>query len=136
MINRPPTRIELKLEDDLVDYEETTSARKNQINKKHNNLNLNESNIIIHSLNNSSSTMKMEADGYNNNQLYKYENMNSSSNNIYNNFSSGHNNYSAEHTPPNIVMRNHSGNNITKQNIISEFISEECGDFQDRQDEE
>jgi hypothetical protein len=29
MINRPPTRIDLRLEDDLIDYEETISMRKN-----------------------------------------------------------------------------------------------------------
>lgn len=29
MLNRPATRIEVKLEDDLIDYEESTAVRKN-----------------------------------------------------------------------------------------------------------
>ena len=32
MINRPPTRIELKLEDDLIDYEERLPVTKNREN--------------------------------------------------------------------------------------------------------
>lgn len=34
MINRAPTRIELKLDDDIIDYEETQYLRKNNIQKE------------------------------------------------------------------------------------------------------
>ena len=107
MINRPPTRIELKLEDDLADYEETFEMRKRNL-QFNNNLN------SIYQPNS-------PEDIYQSNQK----------NNLFSATSSAQpcRNFNLEFSSGALVSPNpHNMNrnmNVTKQNIISEFISEE-----------
>jgi hypothetical protein len=117
MINRPPTRIELKLEDDIADYEETIDYRKRNLQKNSNN--------ILQAQYPSS-----PEDFYHGNQKINFLNFNNSDKQCRNfnlEFSSG-----AMVSPnPHSYTKNL---NITKQNIISEFISEEGNEDQGEDD--
>jgi hypothetical protein len=117
MINRPPTRIELKLEDDIADYEETIEYRKRTFQKSNNN--------ILQSQNPSS-----PEEFNHSNQKINFLNLNNTDKKCRNfnlEFSSG-----AMVSPnPHSYAKNL---NITKQNIISEFISEEGNEEQGEED--
>jgi hypothetical protein len=108
MINRPPTKIELKLEDDLIEYEETIAYRKN---------------LNLEILNNSDSFNN----NFNNNVMMQEINFSSSNNqnqinnnNLINNFP-----YSNA-SPSNMIIKNDTSSSaITKQNIVSRFSHSE-----------
>ena len=118
MINRPPTRVELKLEDDLADYEETVQIRKR-------NLQNNAYNNFLYTQNSSS-----PQESYKDSQQIGHLNFNNSEKTCRN--------FNLEFSSGALASPNpHSYNknlNITKQNIISEFISEEGNE--DQQEEE
>jgi hypothetical protein len=186
MLNRFPTRIELKLEDDIIDYEETIMYRKNL--KETSSQNIQEfefshnsysgtKNVEIRSdilqsggnVNNFNFTPK---NMLNNNLLHSAENVGKSGimpqnysylnpgqdvNNFNSNFSnlpqpnqfSSFTQINSNFNPttpyyysndsscisPNVRVGNKSLN-ITKQNIISEFISEEGGDQEEYTEDE
>jgi hypothetical protein len=186
MLNRPPTRIELKLEDDLIDFEETILYRKNlkdnnshniqefdfshnshsgnknveiepemlQSEVKINNFNFTPKNIITNNLLQSGDNEVKKGISQDN---YNYLNTAQEKNNYISNFSnlpqpnqfSSFTQISSNFNPsapyyysndsccisPNVRVANKSLN-ITKQNIISEFISEEGGDQEEHTEDE
>jgi hypothetical protein len=102
MINRAPTRIDLKLEDDLCDYEETIKQRQNI-----------QSNFEFSSSGNKS----------------KYEESETNYIPQTNNF---HSNFELNTASPNVNRNNRSvSSQITKMNVISKFISEEDEEYED-----
>jgi hypothetical protein len=199
MINRPPTRIELKLEDDLIDYEETIMYRKNlkdtsmnglnfssnsysankneEINTEMlnngglvNNFNFTPNNMINNNLlqsgggnnqnNNFHSSLTNSHSNSNFNNNPNFNNNFSSNNNISNNLNNFSNfpqpsqysnfnqiNSNINPTAPYYYSNDslcisptiRTGNksmNITRQNIISEFISEEGGEVEEYTEDE
>ncbi len=109
MINRPPTRIEVKLEDDLADYEESLEIRKKNSKISNNNK--------IQATFNSSSPAEIFAQ--NKNLKFNFSDSEKPCRNFNLEFSSG------AMKSPNPNNSNKHFNITAKQNIISEFISEE-----------
>jgi hypothetical protein len=126
MLNRPPTRIELKIEDDLIDLEEAIKIRLNKVKNINNILNTNincipsdykskneenEFNFLNHQFHGNLSQDKLEA------LNFEFKN---SKVNIMN-------------ESPNIQRGQKSiSSQITRLNVISKFISEEGEeDFED-----
>jgi hypothetical protein len=80
-------------------------------------------------------------------QIFNYNYSGQSQNNKYIDNPNWHNSYGSnpsaqnpiyqsDFISPSVVRGNKSNHNITKQNIISEFISEECGEFDEGQEED
>lgn len=119
MLNRPPTRIELRLEDDLIDLEEAIKLRQNKVKNINNILNTNIDYIS------SDSKLKNEENELNfmNGQNY----LQSSHDKIESlNFEYKNSNLNLLNVTPNVNRGQKStSSQITRMNVISKFISEE-----------
>jgi len=126
MLNRPPTRIELKIEDDLVELEEAVKLRLNKVKNINNILNTN-----IDFIPSDSKSIKEEKEF---NYLYQANNFNLSNDKLESlNFEYKNSNVNMLNISPNIQRGQKSiSSQITRLNVISKFISEEGeDDFED-----
>lgn len=135
MLNRPPTKIELKLEDDLIDYEETVNLRKNIQNSNMSNLGSSSSRIFpVSTPNNLLIKFEDNTNHPNLNSFAQLINFNNNNNNnnispgirVSNNMNTNHNLFSGQSNLSNLSRGGqHNNLNITKLNIINKYISEE-----------
>ncbi len=119
MLNRPPTRIELKIEDDLLELEEAVKLRLNKVKNINNILNTN-----IDFIPSDSKSKKEEKELIFFNQA---NNINLSNDKLESlNFDFKNSNVNMFNISPNIQRGQKSvSSQITRLNVISKFISEE-----------
>ena len=120
MLNRPPTRIELRLEDDLIDLEESIKLRLIKTKNINNILN---TNIEFNQSDSKSKNEENEINFFNQRDRFSF----SSEKKEVLNFE--YNNTNVFNISPNLQRGQKSnGSQITRLNVISKFISEEGED--------
>ena len=117
MLNRPPTRIELRIEDDLIDLEEAIKLRLIKTKNINNILN---TNIDFNQSDSKSKNEENEMNFFNQRDRFNFSSEKKEALNFE------YNNTNVFNISPNLQRGQKSnGSQITRLNVISKFISEE-----------